>query len=183
MNSGTGSSIEEESSGESFSNATSGVAQENVARAFLVSPPTATRSAAQVQPASENQGNINGFTFPFAQPSANAYATSFDLSNNSMNWSPATRYLFGELSLPPSSTRPGSSSFSIPVQASVSNCRTDNRNRPQGLRIHNIPSSAATSAEEALALLPPPTPSAFSSFPNLRSPGLSRYFPSGSSTN
>lgn len=179
-NSGTGPSLGGDSSSETFSNAPSGVAQGNVAKAFLVSPPTATRSVAQNQATNEKQGNGNEFTFPFAQTSANAYATTFDLSSSSMNWSPATRYLFGELALPPASARPTTSSFNIPVQATLVG-GTEGQNKPKGLRIQNIHSISTTSAEDAFALLPPPTPSAFSSFPNLRSPGLSRYFPSESS--
>lgn len=134
--------------------------------------------------ASSACANETGFFFPFGQPSANAYTTSFNLSSTSSTWSPATRYLFGELSLPSSTSltfpaRSGVSSGYTPEQMSFTqSSKSDSTAQQRQVSPNSTSSSAST--EQNLAMLPPPTPSAFSSFPNLRSPGLSRYFPSGS---
>lgn len=162
--------------------------QENAAMAFLVSPQASTHAAAKharhvnaqdktaVGPARSSGGsqeeNISnscsasssGFTIPPGQPSASAFTASFNLSSTfstSSNtiWSPATRYLFSELALPSAT----STSFTLAAGSQMDSA-----------------DKGDASESSSLTILPPPTPSAFSSFPNLRSPGLSRYFPSSS---
>lgn len=160
-------------------------------KAFLVSPTSAVATGDQSDSSIVLQAGSDSFNLPFPQPSASVYTTSFDLSNTSMNWSPATRFLFGELSLPSATAvsfagRSNMMSLNTPMRPNFENAGE----RPQTVNNNAISTASTTAtnssssypfvegAETSLALLPPPTPSAFSSFPNLKSPGLSRYFPS-----
>lgn len=189
VDSATGSSYTSESATRAY-DTTIPDSQEQGSKAFLVSPPTSVRTVDRNDTTSIASQSVGGsFGFPFSQPSASVYTTSFDLSNISMNWSPATKYLFGELSLPSAPTNnftsrsnPAMVSLNTPMQSTFSG--TGMKPQMANTTVSDTTTISASGplfvegAEPSLAMLPPPTPSAFSSFPNLRSPGLSRYFPS-----
>lgn len=178
--------------------------QENAARAFLVSPQIAHQEG---KSATNSAGNSSGgsqgqspFAMLYSSPVATAPTSSSsqargiqdnDVSNTSSPHSGSTGSSAFRPGLPRShSLLPTSasqentmSSFVFPPgQPSASAFNTSfnfsSALSPTTRAIFGEKTPIYLAFGQGSTILPPPTPSAFSSFPDLRSPGLSRYFAS-----
>lgn len=181
--------------------------QENAARAFLVSPQITHQGG---KSATNSAGNSSGdsqgqspFAMLYSSPIATAPISSSSLprvQDNDMSHthsphsgstgSSAVRPgLIRSHSLLPTSASQESTMTSFvfpPGQPSASAFNTSfnfsSALSPTTRAIFGEKTPIYLAFGQGSTILPPPTPSAFSSFPDLRSPGLSRYFASSTSS-